>query len=143
MRYFFLAVAGLFMSTALQGNDSTRYQNTREIITIRWLSKTLVRMGESGIAKRLTDDYYNTKQVHFKFIKSANGNAETGPGLNGKNYISLSELMLTAADLDKLLKERPYGPSSNLIGDAMTVIHEYVHMEVNYLRAKPETVLLF
>ena len=113
-------------------------QNTREIITIRWLTKTLIRMGEPDIAKRLSEDYYKNKTIVFKPLQSADGNAETGPGLNGKNYITLSDIMLTTADLDKMLQDDPYGDKSNLIGDAMTIVHEYVHMDqtvpMNYPR---------
>lgn len=113
-------------------------QNTREIITIRWLSKTLIRLGEPETAKRLTEDYYTHKRVCFGEMHSADGNAETGVGLNGKNKITLSNSMLNSADLDKLLQERPYGSNSNLIGDALTVVHEYVHMDqtvpLNYPR---------
>jgi hypothetical protein len=132
MKTNLLVLLGLFLTAPLFA------QNTREIITIRYLTKTLIRMGEPGLAKRLSEDYYKNKTVTFKFIKSADGNAETGPGLTGKNYITLSDNMLATADQDKLLKERPYGNSSNLIGDAMTVVHEYVHMDqtvpMNYPR---------
>jgi len=132
MKKNLLVLLGLLLATALYA------QNTREIITIRYLSKTLIRMGEPGLAKRLVDDFYKNKTVTFGFIKSADGNAETGPGLNGKNYITLSESMLMAAEMDKHLQQRPYGDKSNLIGDAMTVVHEYVHMDqtvpLNYPR---------
>ncbi|HOZ70522.1 MAG TPA: hypothetical protein PK328_14195, partial [Chitinophagaceae bacterium] len=132
MKTKLLVLLGLVLATPLFA------QNTREIITIRYLTKALIRMGEPGIAKRLSEDYYKNKTVKFTFIKSADGNAETGTGLKGKNYINLSDNMLAAADMDKLLKERPYGQSSNLIGDALTVVHEYVHMDqtvpMNYPR---------
>ncbi len=132
MKTNLLVLLGLLLATPLFA------QNTREIITIRYLTKALIRMGEPGIAKRLSEDYYKNKTVKFTFIKSADGNAETGTGLKGKNYINLSDNMLAAADMDKLLKERPYGQSSNLIGDALTIVHEYVHMDqtlpMNYPR---------
>lgn len=123
MKTNLLVLLGLFFLSPLYS------QNTREITTIRWLTKTLIRMGEPGIAKRLSEDYYKNKTVRFGFIKTSEGNAETGPGLNGKNYITLSDNMLAAADLDNFLKNRPYGDKSNLIGDAMTVVHEYIHMD--------------
>lgn len=132
MKTNLLVLLGLFFVSPLYA------QNTREIVTIRYLSKTLIRMGEPGLAKRLTEDYYTHKTVKFGFIKSADGNAETGVGLNGKNSITLSENMLMAADVDMHLRQRPYGDKSNLIGDAMTVVHEYVHMDqtvpMNYPR---------
>ncbi len=132
MKTKLLVLLGLVLATPLFA------QNTREIITIRYLTRALIRMGEPGIAKRLSEDYYKNKTVKFTFIKSADGNAETGTGLKGKNYINLSDNMLAAADMDKLLQERPYGQSSNLIGDALTVVHEYVHMDqtlpMNYPR---------
>lgn len=132
MKTNLLVLLGLFFITPLYS------QNTREIITIRWLTKTLIRMGEPEIAKRLSEDYYKNKTISFRPINSADGNAETGPGLTGKNCITLSDMMLTAADLDKKLQERPYGDKSNLIGDALTVVHEYVHMDqtvpMNYPR---------
>lgn len=123
MKTNLLVLLGLFLISPVYS------QNTREITTIRWLTKTLIRMGEPGIAKRLSEDYYKNKTVRFGFIKTSEGNAETGPGLNGKNYITLSDNMLAAADLDNFLKNRPYGDKSNLIGDAMTVVHEYIHMD--------------
>lgn len=113
-------------------------QNTREIITIRWLSKTLIRMGEAATAKRLVEDYYTNRRIRFADMNSADGNAETGIGTSGHNEITLSSALLNTAEQQELLEKRPYGPSSNLINDAMTIIHEYVHMDqtmpMNYPR---------
>lgn len=113
----------------LSTTENTAVQDSREIITIRWLSKTLIRMGETKIAKRLVEDYYTNKTVYFGAIKSADGNAETGLGLTGKNCIKLSTAMLNTAELDRMLKDDPYGNKSTLINDAMTVVHEYVHKD--------------
>jgi hypothetical protein len=113
----------------LSAPATTTLQDSREIITIRWLSKTLIRMGETKIAKRLVEDYYTNKTVSFGAMNSADGNAETGLGLKGKNCITLSTAMLNTADLDRMLKDDPYGNKSTLINDAMTVVHEYVHMD--------------
>lgn len=139
MKTNLLVLLGLFMTAPLLA------QNNREIVTIRYLTKTLIRMGEPGLAKRLSEDYYTNKTVRFGFIESAKGNAETGPGIilpsqsmNKKNTITLSENMLNSADIDRILKDDPYGSSSTLINDAMTVVHEYVHMDqtlpLNYPR---------
>ncbi len=132
MKTNLLVLFGLFLVSPVYS------QNTREIITIRWLNKTLIRMGEPGLAKRLTEDYYTNKTVKFGFINSADANASTKVGLNGKNGITLSDNMLMTAEVDKLLQQSPYGDNSNLIGDAMTVVHEYVHMDqtvpLNYPR---------
>ena len=52
MKTNLLVFLGLFLVSPLYS------QNTREIITIRWLTKTLIRMGEEATAKRLSEDYY-------------------------------------------------------------------------------------
>lgn len=110
-------------------NDADRNsQPSREQLTIRWLAKTLNRMGETKLAKRLVDDYYVNKRVHFGTVED--GNAETGPNKEKVNEVTFSESMLSsAADMDRLLKQRPYGEKSNLINDALTVVHEYIHMD--------------
>lgn len=104
-------------------------QESREQITIRWLVKTLNRMGETKTAKRLMDDYYEKKRVKFQFINSADGNAYTDPGIIRNNTIILSESMLNIAEADRLLKKNPYSGTSPLISYALTVVHEYVHVD--------------
>lgn len=105
------------------------FQESREQITIRWLVRTLNRMGETKIAKRLADDYYIKKRVEFRFIHSADGNGETDPGIIRNNRIILSESMLNVAEADRLLNVNPYSDTSPLIGYALTVVHEYVHID--------------
>lgn len=123
------------------GKNTERYacfingQSSREQLTIRWLAKTLNRMGETKLAKRLMEDYYTHKSVRFGSIKDEYGrvmdaNAASGRGANGKNEIIFNESMLSrTGDQDRLLTKKPYGASSSLISDAMTVVHEYVHMD--------------
>jgi len=102
-------------------------QESREAITIRWLAKTLKRMGEDATAKRLMDDYFVKKTVRFRFIHSADGNAETDPGR--PNVMVLSDALLNIAEADRLLQKNPYSDRSPLISGALTVMHEYVHVD--------------
>lgn len=108
--------------------SNSHYNINREQLTIRWLAKTLTQMGEAKTAKRLMDDYYISKRVRFGTVED--GNAETGPARNGVNEIIFSENMLImVADMDRLLQQDPYGDNSSLISHALTVMHEYVHMD--------------
>lgn len=104
-------------------------QESRERITVRWLVSTLNRMGETKVAKRLMNDYYVTKRIRFEFIPSSEANAMTDPGIIRDNSIILSESMLNVAEIDRLLKEKPYGDKSPLIGYALSIVHEYVHLD--------------
>lgn len=102
---------------------------TRERVTVRWLAKTLIRLGEKPIADRLVNDYTNTKRVRFVTINPKLGNAETGANRKGVNEIDFSDRMLSIADQDRTLSAKPYGPSSTLVQWATTVYHEYQHMD--------------
>lgn len=139
MKHFALPLI-IFCLISLFGLSSSAgaQKPTREKLTIQWLAKTLKRFGEDKLARRLTEDYFVNNRIRFRFIKTADANAETGPNLKGQNIIDLSDNMLNAGDQDQKLRERPYGNNSNLIGDAMTVVHEYIHMDqtlpMNYPR---------
>lgn len=102
---------------------------TRERVTVRWLAKTLTRLGEKTIADRLVKDHMTTKRVRFATINPRLGNAETGPNRKGVNEIDFTDRMLAIADQDRSLQSKPYGPSSTLIQWATTVFHEYQHMD--------------
>ena len=60
---------------------------------------------------------------------SVDGNGETDPGIIRNNRIILSESMLNVAEADRLLNVNPYSDTSPLIGYALTVVHEYVHID--------------
>lgn len=139
--FFLLCLAGTGSSTPAGWSGPVHkvwFQETRERITVRWLVTTLKRMGETRIANRLADDYYNKKRIRFEFIPSSDGNAMTDPGIIRDNRIILSESMLNIAEADRLLKVNPYSETSPLISYALTVVHEYVHLDqtlpLNYPR---------
>lgn len=123
-----LAVILSFASLAFSRSNPTD-QATRERLTVRWLSKALIRMGEKQLANRLMDDYFVNKRVHFRAMNSRDMNAETGPARSGVNEVTFSSDMLFIADLDRVLQKRPYGDRSQLISWAVTIFHEYQHMD--------------
>lgn len=97
--------------------------------TVRMIARTLDRLGEKAIAKRLIQDYTQTHRVRFTDLGGDGVNAETGANRQGVNTMDLDESMLKIADLQRLLNVRPYGDSSPLVSAAVTIFHEYQHMD--------------
>lgn len=127
-----LRMLALLLGVALlatYADASQSAQQTRERVTVRLLAQTLKRMGEPKLADRLMNDYHNAKRIHFARMHSREANAETGPNRRGVNEITFSNEMLRIADQARLLDAKPYGNSSTLVSWAITVAHEYQHMD--------------
>lgn len=96
--------------------------------TIRILARTLSRLGEKDVAKRLITDY-QAGRVRFSDIGEAGVNAETGRERGG-NRMDLDLNVRKLGEQEKLLAKRPYGASSLAVMYAATVLHEYQHMDL-------------
>lgn len=106
---------------------ATQGRSVRERMTIQYLAQALKRMGEDQLARRLTEDYVRGR-VHFGPVDDGNG--ETGRVSDGHNEVTFTQdMLLGLADQDRLLKAKPYSPTSQLIMWAVTVVHEYQHMD--------------
>ena len=90
--------------------------------TIRILARTLNRLGEKDVAKRLITDY-QAGRVRFSDIGEAGVNAETGRERGG-NRMDLDLNVRKLGEQEKLLAKRPYGASSLAVMYAATVLHE-------------------
>lgn len=123
--------------TAESGAPPTPQQGS-EMTTIRWIARTLDRLGEKETAKRLITDYTQTGRVRFTDLGGDGVNAETGPSRRGGNEMDLDRSYLKIADLERLLVKRPYGSSSTLVSAAATIYHEYQHMDQNRPQNTPK-----
>lgn len=109
-----------------------------ELTTVRLIARTLDRLGEKEMAKRLLRDYTQDRRVTFDDLGGDGVNAETGRGSGGKNEMTLDRSMLRIAELERILAKRPYGASSPLVSAAVTIFHEYQHMDQQNPRNTPK-----
>lgn len=107
---------------------STAHAGEREDLTIRHIARTLDRLGETIVAKRLIKDYFERKVISFGDVGKDSVNAETGKSFAGGNTMVLDKHFLLIADSNRILNERPWSPNVERIPAALTVLHEYVHM---------------
>lgn len=122
------ALAVLFFIPCLQALADESRQDT----AITMVAKTLGRLGEKDLAKRFLDDYFNNGQVKIEALGGEGVNAETGPeGLfgSGKNVMTLDDSILKQADMKRIWEKRPYSKALDTVGWAVTVYHEYIHMD--------------
>jgi hypothetical protein len=115
-----MVLATLFAAT-VWGSD-------REDNTVRMIARTLDRLGESKIAKRLIADHFERQRIHFGNVGRKGEMAETWSPLSGPNQMRLSHQYLAIADNPRRNVERPWSGSSMAVSGALTVLHEYVHM---------------
>lgn len=106
--------------------------------SVRWIARTLDRLGEKALAQRFLRDYTQNKVISFGDL-GGDANAETGRGWSGKNEITLDNSMLKIADLERTYAKRPYGPQSVLVSAAVTIFHEYQHMD----QTRPQNIPKF
>lgn len=110
-------------------------EESRQDTAIIMVARTLERLGEKALAKRFLEDYFNNGRVKIKDLGGEGVNAETGPtGLlgGGKNVMTLDDDILSqTADQKRIWEKNPYAHSLNIVGWAVTVYHEYVHMDQN------------
>lgn len=105
---------------------------SRQDAAIKMVAKTLGRLGEKDLAKRLLDDYFSNGRVKIEDLGGEGVNAETGPeGLfsSGKNVMTLDDSILVQADMKRIWEKRPYSKTLDTVGWAVTVYHEYIHMD--------------
>jgi hypothetical protein len=106
-----------------------------QTVTIDLIAATLRRLGDAGTAADLQKDF-KRGVIRFTSLGGAGVNAETGQE-GGRNVMDIeASLIDRIAGLEKVLRKRPYGPSSVLVDVALTVRHEYVHMR----QVKPDNV---
>lgn len=124
---FCIAVVLLLIALASSTVVVTPPQS-REEIAIKWISRTLNRLGEPALASRLWQDFRNGR---IRFVESKDldhDNAQISQDSKG-NYMELNDFMLNIAEQETLLSKNPYGARNiNLVIAASTVVHEYVHM---------------
>ncbi|HMS55776.1 MAG TPA: hypothetical protein PKA27_10280 [Fimbriimonadaceae bacterium] len=100
----------------------------REETAIKWIARTLNRLGEPALANRLWTDF---RKGRIRFVQPSEldgDNAQVSQDSKG-NFIELNNFALQVADQEKLLGVNPYGPKSiNLVMISATLVHEYVHM---------------
>lgn len=104
--------------------------------SVRWIARTLERLGEKTLAKRFLQDYAVNKRVSFGDL-GGDANAETGRGWSGNNELTIDSSFLKIADLERTYAKRPYGAQSILVSAAVTIFHEYQHMDQTRPRNVP------
>lgn len=123
----FLSVAMLAVAAA-----SVRAQTPAQDTSIRYIARTLNRLGETATAQRLLNDYFNTKKVVISDLsgEGTGVNSRTGRKYTvvGRNEMELHISVEAIGQSERSVARRPYGPSSPLVQWAATVMHEYVHM---------------
>ena len=121
-----LFAASFWAAFAAAGN--ALFYQAREEIAVKWIARTLNRLGEPALANRLWGDFRNGR-IRFVPSKDLEGdNAQDSQDGKG-NYIELNDFALRIAEQEKILGKTPFGPRNiNLVMIASTVVHEYVHM---------------
>ena len=108
-----------------------------EDIAISLLARTFERMGEKDLAKRLITDYTQTKRVVFKNLGDVN--AEVGRNWKGENVMTLNKsIAKQIASMKRLWDKEPFHISLNLVSRALTVYHEYIHMDQDNPKWEPK-----
>ena len=124
MRFQTLLLAMILGFSAVANSPIT----AREDQTIRAIARTLDRLGETKVAKRLIADHFERKRISFGEITKEGEMAETSADKWGTNRMKITNLYLPLGDSSALNQSRPYGPQSTAVPAALTVLHEYVHM---------------
>ena len=124
-----LAIALLLCGLAACLASPFQSRAERERLTVRWVGKALARMGEQRLADRFLKDYFENKRVHFAPMDGREENANTGANKKGINEVTFSDAMLGVGDQHKLLQQDMFRGSTQVLLWAITVAHEYQHMD--------------
>lgn len=108
--------------------------------TVHWIARALTRMGETQLAERFLNDYYERGVIHFVDPSVLEGdNAKTGVSTNLVNEMDLSNDILRVGGQNDYLLAKPYGENSLLIPATVTVFHEYQHMDQTVPTGSPRS----
>jgi hypothetical protein len=101
-------------------------------------------LGEEDLANRFLDDYYLNGRIRIADLGGEGVNAETGPeGLSGwvwgsgENAMTLDDGILTLADTERIWEKRHFSPALPVVSWAVTVYHEYIHMDQKNPKNEP------
>jgi len=126
-------IASLGLAGTLLAVPATTQDDKAEAdYAIQAIARTLKRLGEDKVAERLLRDY-KAKKPRIDFAPHTDGtNAKTGArywAVFGENTMTLHISVLGLALRRRALDKDPYAWTSTLVQWAMTVYHEYVHMD--------------